>query len=283
MSALKVLINGSEATAVSVFDRGLQYGDGLFETVPVSESEAIAWPRHYRRLAAGCRRLGIPFDDEAALAADIKNLCRQRRGVLKITITRGVGGRGYKPPEPCRPTRICALYPWPDYPQNRLREGVTVRVCETRLSHNPRLAGIKHLNRLEQVLARAEWSDDGIAEGLMLDPDDYVIEGTMSNFFAVRGGGLITADLSRCGVAGIMRDMIVECAESLAIPVAVGSLSMGEILAAEAAFVCNSVIGVWPVRTLCFGATRQGFSLGGISDRIVGALRQRGWLADSAC
>ena len=125
-----------------------------------------------------------------------------------------------------------------------------MRICRHRLPDNPPLAGVKHLNRLDQILARAEWQDDGIQEGLMQDQKGHVIEGVMSNLFLVSEGVLFTPDLSRCGVAGIVREIILQLADQQHIPVRITDLDIQAVLQADELFVCNSVLGIWPVRQL---------------------------------
>jgi len=217
------LINGVPYACLSLTDRAIHYGDGLFETVAVRDGRPEFWERHMRRLQQGCARLGIPAPDFGCLVGEMRRLVRhQRRAVLKIIVSRGGGGRGYRPPEEPAPTRILVLYPWPEWPDTHTRDGVTVRICTTRLGRNPRLAGIKHLNRLEQILARREWHDRSIAEGLMLDTAGELVEGTTTNLFLVRKGRVQTPDLSQCGVAGIMREVVMEMAGEQDLPCETG-------------------------------------------------------------
>ncbi|MEE9251480.1 MAG: aminodeoxychorismate lyase, partial [Alphaproteobacteria bacterium] len=187
------------------------------------------------------------------------------RCVLKIIVTRGAGGRGYRPPERPVPTRILSRHPWPDYALAAWREGVVARVCTTRLATQPLLAGIKHLNRLEQVMARREWDDPVISEGLMLDTDGFVVDGTMSNLFIVAGGRLATPDLSLCGVAGVMRAVVLEAAAKLEVPAEVIRITLDRVRAADEVFLTNSLIGIWPVREL--DGTR--YRLGGLARRLA--------------
>jgi 4-amino-4-deoxychorismate lyase len=161
-------------------------------------------------------------------------------------VTRGSGGRGYRPPAEVKITRVLLRYPWPDYPAAWAETGIELRICRTRLGSNPLLAGMKHLNRLEQVLARAEWTE-GAAEGLMLDAEGHVVEGTMTNVFASRQGLLVTPALDQAGVAGVTRRHILENVEREGISVRVRRLSLDEFLNSEEIFVCNSIAGVWPV------------------------------------
>jgi 4-amino-4-deoxychorismate lyase len=254
-----VLINGIETHSVPATDRALHYGDGLFETVAIAGGVPRRWERHLTRLADGCARLGIPQPDAALLHAEALRVCRgAERAVLKVIVTRGSGGGGCRPPAAPTPTRILALHAWPDYPACYASEGVRVRRCSTPLGCNPRLAGVKHLNRLEQVLARAEWSDADVPEGLMSDLHGHVIEGTMSNLFLVRDGTVVTPDLSECGVAGIVRGLVLERCAALGIATAVAQVGTRDLEAAEELFLTNSLIGIWPVRELDGRAYRPG-------------------------
>jgi len=181
------LINGELNETLSAQDRGLHYGDGVFETIAVNKGNLLCWDKHYERLQFGCQILDFACPAKELLQNEAQQVISDAKEVLKIILTRGAGGRGYNPPKQITPTRIVANYPWPDYSDKQVKEGVKVRICDFRLGFNPKLAGIKHLNRLEQVLARNEWTDMGIAEGLMLDQNDNIIEGTMSNIFMVQG------------------------------------------------------------------------------------------------
>lgn len=246
-----ILINGAPAATIAVSDRGLQYGDGLFETLAVRDGVPRLWERHLQRLARGCERLSIPAPDYDLLREEAEQVgTGMRRGVLKLIVTRGSGGRGYRPPISPQPTRIVSVHPWPPYPDTWRREGITVRVCRQRLARNPRLAGLKHLNRLEQVLARSEWNDPLVPEGLMQDDSNHVIEGTQSNLFIVHDGRLITPDLSESGVEGIMRGLILEIGSALGYACEIRSVNLSDLFQAQELFLCNSLIGIWPVRRL---------------------------------
>ena len=252
MNAQAFLVNGMAVGTVSALDRGFHYGDGLFETIVVNAGRPLCLSRHLKRLRTGCEQLGIPFPGEDVLERDVARLLDGRDlGVVKIIVTRGLGERGYRSPEKARPTRAAILYPPPDYPDSLLEEGVRLRLCRTRLSVNPLLAGLKHCNRLEQILARSEWSDPAIAEGLMLDTEGRVVEGTMSNVFLVRRGHLVTPALHRCGVAGVVRQIVMEQAVSVTGELCREEDVLPDLLdSAEELFLTNSVIGVWPVREI---------------------------------
>lgn len=244
-------IDGLAADTLPVTDRGLHYGDGLFETMPVVDARIPLLDMHLQRLKEGCARLGFAAPDEQVLRDELARAAAgQARAVLKLMVTRGGGGRGYRPPAAPEVRRILLRYPWPDYPERWRSEGVDLWICATRLGSNNLLAGLKHLNRLEQVLARNEWGEnDRIQEGLMLDGEGTVIEGTMTNLFCSPAEGLLlTPDLSRAGVSGVMRRHLLQQASQADIPVEVRRLTLEELLGQREVFVCNSIIGVWPVR-----------------------------------
>ncbi len=251
MMSINTLINGKSTDEISFLDRGLQYGDGLFETIAVEEGVLLCRDEHLERLKQGCKCLNISFPDQDLLINESSTLVNHvDHGVLKIIITRGQGGRGYALPKTEEPSRIISLYPWPEYPIENSSTGINVRICDYRYAQNITLAGVKHLNRLEQVLARSEWTDESIAEGLVLDQENNVIEGTSSNLFYISNGVLFTPDLSGCGVDGIIRNKIVKLASDLNIDIEVEKISLDALMNANEIFVCNSVIGVWPVKSI---------------------------------
>lgn len=246
-----VLIDGEPGSGIPADDRGLAYGDGVFRTLAVRGGRALLWSRHYAKLAADCRALAIKPPDEHHLRGDVERAGGAHPDcVLRITVTRGSGGRGYQPPAQARSRRIVAASPMPEYPDVWPREGVVVRHCAIRLAAQPRLAGIKHLNRLENVLARAEWTDAAIAEGLLSDAHGLVIEGCRSNLFIVEQGRLLTPDLSECGVSGVTREAILEAGARHGLACAVEPIAPERLEAAEAVMLVNSLIGVWPVTRL---------------------------------
>ncbi|CAB1275926.1 aminodeoxychorismate lyase [Candidatus Nitrosacidococcus tergens] len=248
----KTLINGRPSSKVSFSDRGFQYGDGLFETIAVYKGKIPFYDFHLNRLKISCHRLKLSIPDLKSLDEEIKELCSEvSQGVLKIILTRGISEqRGYRIPHNEKPTRVLSIYPWPNYPIDFFKYGITLRICATTLGHNPMLSGIKHLNRLEQILARSEWNDPQIPEGVMLDSRGQVISGTMSNIFIFISDYLQTPDLNNCGVAGVMREFILQKASTLGIKTIVKPINLDDLKQAEEMFVCNSLIGLWPVRYL---------------------------------
>lgn len=243
------LVNGRESDSVSLDDRGLAYGDGVFRTVQIQGGRPLHWERHRRKLLSDCMGLGIPIPSLDALERDVALACsREPEAVLKIIVTRGVAGRGYAPPPDPQPTHIVRIAPSPSYPPHYAQSGVRLHLCALRLAWQPRLAGIKHLNRLENVLARAEWDDPELAEGLLLDIEDNAIEGTMSNLFIVEAGICATPSLGRCGVAGVQRGRVLQWAVQTATPCREENIPLPRLLKADEVFLVNSLIGLWPVR-----------------------------------
>ena len=251
---IAILVNGSRPLdlghAVAANDRGLHYGDGVFETALLNEGAVRFLDAHLERLVQGCERLGIPLPSIDALRSEIDTVTANlRSGVLKLIVTRGVAqSRGYRPETSSASTRIVALYAAPNHAQPPAE--IQVKWCETRLGRNARLAGIKHLNRLEQVLAQAEWRDTAIAEGLMLDTEGELVCGTASNVFIVREGTLFTPDLRFCGVRGVMRAQVLRAARALNIPISEEPLWPDDLLQAQEVFVTNAVRGIRSVDQL---------------------------------
>lgn len=242
-------VDGQPANAlVSLKDRGLAYGDGLFETIAVSAGQPLLLDLHLQRLALGCSRLAIVADHSLIRSELLTYAQAMGEGVMKLILTRGDSQRGYSVSPEAAPRRILQANPAAAYPQAYASHGVQLFDCATRLAEQPLLAGLKHLNRLEQVIARAEWQDPAYAEGLMRDTSGRVIEGVFSNLFLVSDGILITADLQRCGVAGVMRHALLAEAERLAIPYQITDISLVQLQQADELFLCNSVYGIWPVR-----------------------------------
>jgi 4-amino-4-deoxychorismate lyase len=248
-----VRINGRVAQDISVTDRGLHYGDGLFETIACVAGKARLLARHLQRLAAGCARLKLVPGDLDAIGAEVRELAASAspRAIVKVLVTRGPAlARGYGVTGQETSSRITLRYPWPEEDPAAARDGVRLRLAATRLGENALLAGLKHCNRLEQVLARSEWDDPEIAEALMLSSSGALISGTMSNVFLVEHSRLLTPRLDRCGVAGIMRALVIEEAAALGIPAVECRLEAAALERARELFLTNALWAVRPVRSL---------------------------------
>jgi 4-amino-4-deoxychorismate lyase len=262
-------VDGQPADTVPLKDRGLAYGDGLFETIAVKAGRPVLLDRHLQRLEEGCRRLALEVDHRLVRNEVQAYAAGLGEGVLKLILTRGDSLRGYGMNPDAAVRRIVQGSPPASYPLAHGIDGIRLFPCVTRLAEQPLLAGLKHLNRLEQVIARAEWQDAEHAEGLMLDMSERVIEGVFSNLFIVSNGLLLTADLKRCGVAGVMRAEILAQAEALGVPVAVADIDVEQLRQADEVFVCNSVYGIWPVRE----CAAMSWSVGPLTRKLQGIVR----------
>jgi 4-amino-4-deoxychorismate lyase len=260
---------GQPGAAVSVLDRGLHYGDGLFETIACEGGRPRLLERHLQRLAAGCERLGL-FGDGAELAREVRALATDTsRAVVKLLLTRGVSvARGYAPAGSEHTLRIALRYAWLGVDPEQAGQGVRVRRATLRLGENPALAGIKHCNRLEHVLARREWSDPGIAEALLFSSSGALVSGTMSNVFLVRGSKVLTPCIDRCGVAGVMRGLVLELAAEAGISAEERRLDAADLAAAEELFLTSALSGIRPVREL----DGMGVGVGPVTRRLQALL-----------
>lgn len=240
-----VLIDGIEADGSCFKERAFQFGDGLFETIAILDGAPCLWEAHMARLGEGCRRLRLPSPDFRLLAEEGRLLCAgHRRAVLKVFWSAGQSDRGYRRPKIINPQRILRRSTWPQMPRE-----LTVRQCSHRLSENPMLAGIKHLNRLDQVLARSEWENAQIGEGLMLGQDGRVLCGTMSNIFVQRGQTLLTPSIDSAGIAGVVRNLALEIGRGIEKPVREGLVSLDDLRSADALFLSNSLMGMARVQS----------------------------------
>lgn len=240
-----VFINGVlERTALAT-DRGLLYGDGIFRTVECHAGRPRWWSYHYRCLAHDVASLGLPLPDEAVLLDEIYQLTAcYPRAVAKVIVTRGESQRGYAIPDDLCPTRMVYATPWSGYPKVWW-QGITVRLCDFSLAIQPRLAGIKHLNRLEQVLARSEWSDPSIQEGLLRDSEGFFVEGTMTNLFLLKDERWVTPLLDRCGVSGAFRAWMHDHYDVIE-----QRVTLEAIINAEVVLLGNSLTGPCQVKQL---------------------------------
>lgn len=239
-----MLINGQRNDCLDARDRGLAYGDGVFRTLRIESGQPRWWRDHFAKLRADCAALNLLCPDVDSLYDEVCQVAEATHGVVKIVLTRGTGTRGYAPPAVQSTTRLVMASPLPDYAQATASSDVRARWCALTLSRQPRLAGIKHLNRLENVLARAEWNDPAIFEGLLCDDSGAVIGGTMSNLACISAGELHTPDLSECGVTGVARSRLLRAAARHGLATRVGRLTPAAILSADELMICNSVMGL---------------------------------------
>jgi len=246
-----VLVDGVFTESLPVDDRGLMYGDGVFRTLRVAAGAPRWWDEQLAKLAEDGDRIGVVGPDFSQWQADLDRISSGLTdGVLKLVVTRGSGLRGYLPPESAKPRWIMRYDAMAPQTDTATSEGMTVRVCALRLGQQPRLAGIKHLNRLENVLARAEWNSPDIHEGLLLDQSEQVISGVMSNLFVWSQSRLLTPRLDRCGVAGVARARLMRLARTQGLAVEEAGVSLQAVFDADEVMLTNSIWGLRRVARL---------------------------------
>lgn len=242
------LFNGQPAND-GVHSRGLQFGDGVFRTLLIWNNTILDWDAHQQKLREDCAALKLQAPDADVLRSEAAQLIgTHETAVLKIVVVRQTSGRGYAPTTSAV-DRVLLLQSAPTFPETHWTHGIQAFKCALQLSAQPALAGIKHLNRLEQVMASAEWPA-GMDEGLLCDQQGQVICGTRTNLFWVKAGHLYTPELTRCGVAGMMRSRILAAAKESGLNVQIVSARWQEMMDADEVFVNNALIGIWPVHSI---------------------------------
>ena len=252
------LVNGIETSALTIADRGLAYGDGLFETMRVVAGKIPLLKLHLARFDRGvqCLKLGAPKTLRRAFKKTVEQVLLQLAdnnltdsALVKIMVTRGCGGIGYLPPEKADCTFVCQAFNLPEYPSEYSNKGIQVKIIQHRLPSHPALAGIKHLNRLDQVLASQELN--GEQEGLLFDQSNHLIEGVKSNVLVFEGRQVLTPSLENCGVQGTLRQYLIEHAKELGFEIKVEEIDRERLKSADGISMINSVFGLWPVLTIC--------------------------------
>ena len=251
----QVWVNGVAGRQIDSSDRGFHYGDGLFETMRVRAGRIRLLEYHLERLYEGCRRMSIPAPRPPSLRRDLKLRAKPHAdAVLKLILTRGPGTRGYRPSGRERCTCVISLSAPPPAAVSQISQ--RLRICTTPVGSNPALAGLKTLNRLDSVLARSEWRDERIWEGLMRDIDGDLVCGTMSNLFVMRGSSLTTPVLGRSGIAGVMRRWVLEQAPNLNLRPREARLTVQHLQDATEVFMTNAVAGIVSVGVVELGRRR---------------------------
>jgi 4-amino-4-deoxychorismate lyase len=254
-------VDGLPATQGWPLDRGLQYGDGLFETMLVRAGKVRFEALHRARLEDGCRRLAIAADHDAIWSEARGLAAKQGAALLKLQVTRGDAvARGYTPDGSERARRILSVFPAPA--ESELPQLVRVQSLTHTMGENPRLAGLKHCNRLEQVLARMALRGTGAFEGIMASSSGLLISGTMSNVFVEMDGELLTPALDRCGIAGVMRAVVLREARRAQLPLRSAELPFEVVGRVTGMALSNARLGLLMVHEL------DGRRLAG-SDRLL--------------
>jgi len=254
------IINGEFGDKISVYDRGLAYGDGFFETTAwryvkeKKECRVEFWNRHLMRIKKTCRFLKIKISNFSQLEKDKEKILSKAydlgimQGVLKIIVTRGEGGRGYKYEKNMKPNIIFIVSDMNGYPKSFYTKGIDIRFSKTPITSNSSLSGFKHLNRLDSVLSRSEWEVDDIFDSIFLDSNNNIIEGTMSNVFILNENILYTPLINLSGISGIMRDIVIDKCNDLFEEIRICEFSKEFFLKANSIFLTNSLIKILPVK-----------------------------------
>ena len=241
-------VNGIQKTTIEVTERGLAYGDGLFTTAKIVDGQIILLDKHIERLIGGCQQLKLSVPLMTNLTEQLQSVAKAYPlAVLKVMITAGSGGRGYSRVglSDNATNVIIMVSDFPSHYTALAQQGINLGDSKQQLSTSPMLAGLKHLNRLEQVLLKAELDDRIEDELVVTNYLGEVIEVTSSNIFYWLDGQLCTPNLSTSGVDGIIRQAIL--ANNPQIKVC--QTHLAELKHAQAMFICNSLMGIIPVKT----------------------------------
>ena len=263
-----VLINGAKQSKTTVFNRNTQFGDGLFETCVIESKNILFWPYHLARLNKGCEKLGIGTVDESFWLSDIRKalaISRLHNAVVKIILSRGETLRGYGFEDDIKAVRIVIVA---EMSKTTPRQNLTLDFCDSGYASNPKLAGIKHCNRLEQILARVDLKGD---EGIMLDEDGDIISVTQGNIFCIYANTLHTPRLDKCGIEGTRRAIILEIASELGMQINVNPLSVDKLMESDEVFISNSVMGIQSISQI----GEMSFSTEGVTESIKEAFKEK--------
>ena len=243
------LINGT-FQKISPFDRAFQYGDGIFRTFIVENKKPRHWKHHYKKIVEDCRAIKIAPPNEKILLSDIQLLFKtKKRAVGKFIISRGLSERGYKFNDTITPNRFLIKTKMPVYPKAYFKFGVDLHVCKQKL--NPSVfSGVKHLNRLENIMARQEWKSDRYADGILLDQDGHVIECISSNIFMRIGKTIYTPKMNHVGIKGVTRELFIKIGIKLGFKIKEAIFGLDKLLKADEVFITNSLFGVLQVKKI---------------------------------
>jgi 4-amino-4-deoxychorismate lyase len=258
----QVWVNGVSAKEIDPLDRGLAYGDGLFATMRIAKGEVRFLAEHFAKLTQGAKRLGFTWAASQALTEQLTKLAlTQGDACVKLLLSRGVGGRGYGAPNPCLVNEVVSLSGLPPHYSLWQREGVSLSLSDIKLANQPRLAGIKHLNRLEQVLIKSVELPKGFDDWLVLDNESYVIESSMANLFFINNHTVSTPVISHCGVAGMMREQLIYALMDLGYNLDIKHIHYNDLAQFDHCFMTNSLLGLVDINRIdTLSYSRSSFS-----------------------
>ncbi len=251
MPLVNCLINGQAQTQLNAEDRAIHYGDGLFETMLYQHGKIALWKQHYSRLDAGCKVLGLANVDEKTLLKDLETLTKKLSNecyLIKLIISRGAAGRGLHVDKTIAISRIFLAYDF-DVKALKSNKPKQLTLCKIRLMRNKTLGGIKHLNRLNYVLA-ADELDAKFDEGIMLNDRDELVECITNNLFFIKEKTIFTAPIDDCGVAGIKRQQVIDTAKDLGIMVCIKAILFEDLKQMDECFITNAVVGLQSVASI---------------------------------
>ncbi|MCG9696997.1 aminodeoxychorismate lyase [Shewanella sp. Isolate11] len=254
--SIDVWVNGIAQDSVSAFDRGLAYGDGLFATMRCSKQGVLFLDVHLARLAQSAQRLGIEWQPSSELLGLIQQVAERyvadggHDGCIKLLLSRGVGGRGYLPPNDALITEVLSVHDIPAHYRDWQAQGITLQSNPVQLSRQPRLAGMKHLNRLEQVLLRSEPLNQDFDDWLVLDCQGNLVESSMANIFFIKGKTVVTPAQSHSGVAGVMREQLFYYLIESGFNLECRDIAYAELTQFEQALISNSLFGVVAIKRI---------------------------------
>lgn len=237
---------------LSIADRSFNYGDGCFTTILVSKSEAQFLSEHIQRLQLACQTLSIENVDWVSLQTHvIQQACQKQIHVLKVHISRGVGGRGYDASNVNEPIASVSSHAFPEKYLNWGQTGINVAVARLQLSIQPALARIKHNNRLEQVLLKNELCTlhNEVDDLLVCDLNNHLVEATAANCFWFADDSWFTPSLDLCGVEGVMRNHVLDFLTRNTQEISIVKQDISSLAKASSVFLCNSVMGIVPVNS----------------------------------
>ena len=253
-----MIVNGNLSQQVAIADRGFNFGDGHFTSIRIADGQAQLLDLHLVRLQHACAVLVIEFSDWSAVIAAITSLALlHQQGIIKVTITRGEGGRGYSAQGCGSANWYLQHRPLPAHYQTWAASGIELTVCQYQLPVNPVLAGLKTLNRLDQIMLRQELDRLGMNDGLVCSTEGKVIETTVANLFWVTAGQAYTPSTRHCGVEGVMKQHVGQLLAQQGIPLHEGDYQLSDVYAADEVFISNAALGIVPVTRIITSSAQE--------------------------